>query len=132
DALVRAGRERPDAPLSLYVHIPFCRERCSFCGCNVVIARSSSTADSYLASLIREMDLVAGLLGPRKAVSQVHWGGGTHTFLNERQIEALWSAITRRFRVLPEAEVAVEIDPKVTSRSQLALLRSLGFNRLSM
>ena len=132
DALVRAGRERPDAPLSLYVHIPFCRERCSFCGCNVVIARSSSTADSYLASLIREMDLVAGLLGPRKAVSQVHWGGGTPTFLNERQIEALWSAITRRFRVLPEAEVAVEIDPKVTSRSQLALLRSLGFNRLSM
>ena len=132
EALVRAGRERPDAPLSLYVHIPFCRERCSFCGCNVVIARSSSTADAYLGALVREMDLVADLLGPRKSVSQVHWGGGTPTFLDERQIEALWSAIARRFRVLPDAEVAIQIDPKVTSHSQLALLRSLGFYRLSM
>jgi len=132
DALTRAGRERPEAPLSIYVHIPFCRERCSFCGCNVVIARSSSTADAYLGSLVREMEVVAGLLGPRRSVSQIHWGGGTPTFLSERQIEALWNAIARRFRVLPDAEVAVEIDPKVTSRSQLALLRSLGFNRLSM
>ena len=132
DALIRAGRERPDAPLSIYLHIPFCRERCSFCGCNVVITRSSAKADDYLALLIREMDRVADLLGPRRSLSQVHWGGGTPTFLSERQIEALWMAITSRFQVLPDAEVAVEIEPKVTSRSQLALLRSLGFNRLSM
>jgi oxygen-independent coproporphyrinogen-3 oxidase len=130
-ALTRAGA-RAGAPLSLYVHIPFCRERCSFCGCNVVIARSTATADRYLGSLMREMDTVADLLGDRRSVTQVHWGGGTPTFLEERQIETLWTAITRRFRVLPEAEVAVEIDPKVTSRSQLSLLRSLGFNRLSM
>jgi oxygen-independent coproporphyrinogen III oxidase len=130
-ALSRAAA-RTDAPLSLYFHIPFCRERCSFCGCNVVIARSTATADRYLASLMREMDTVADLLGERRSVTQIHWGGGTPTFLEERQIETLWTAITRRFRVLPEAEVAVEIDPKVTSRSQLALLRSLGFNRLSM
>jgi oxygen-independent coproporphyrinogen-3 oxidase len=132
DALVRAGRERTDAPLSLYVHIPFCRERCSFCGCNVVIARSTDTADSYLAALVREMETVAHLLGERRSVLQIHWGGGTPTFLDERQIDSLWSAIARLFRVLPEAEVAVEIDPKVTRQSQLALLRSLGFNRMSM
>ena len=131
-ALSRAGRQRPDAPLSIYVHIPFCRERCSFCGCNVVIARSPAKADAYLGALVREMDIVAGLLGERRTVSQIHWGGGTPTFLNERQIEGLWTAIARRFRVLPDAEVAVEIDPKVTTRSQLALLRKLGFNRMSM
>jgi len=130
-ALLRAA-DRRDDPLSLYVHIPFCRERCSFCGCNVVIARSAATADRYLAALMHEMDTVAGLLGDRRNVMQIHWGGGTPTFLEERQIDSLWTAIARRFRVLPEAEVAVEIDPKVTTRSQLELLRSLGFNRLSM
>lgn len=130
-ALSNAGKQT-DAPLSLYLHIPFCRERCSFCGCNVVISRSTASADAYLGSLVREMDAVAQLLGDRRTVSQIHWGGGTPTFLEERQIESLWSAITRRFRVLPDAEVAVEIDPKVTTRSQLKLLRSLGFNRMSM
>jgi len=129
-ALARAGQK--DAPLSLYVHIPFCKERCSFCGCNVAIARSSSTADPYLASLLREMDAVCDLLGSRRSLSQIHWGGGTPTFLDERQIAQLFTAISSRFGILPDAEVAVEIDPKVTSRSQLELLRALGFNRLSM
>ena len=130
-ALSEAGKQT-DAPLSLYFHIPFCRERCSFCGCNVVISRSTAGADAYLGALVREMDAAAELLGDRRAVSQIHWGGGTPTFLEERQIEALWTAITRRFRVLPDAEVAIEIDPKVTRLSQLQLLRSLGFNRMSM
>lgn len=130
-ALSEAGK-RPEAPLSLYLHIPFCRERCSFCGCNVVISRSTAGADAYLGALVREMDAAAELLGDRRTVSQIHWGGGTPTFLEERQIESLWTAITRRFRVLPDAEVAIEIDPKVTTRSQLKLLRSLGFNRMSM
>jgi oxygen-independent coproporphyrinogen III oxidase len=131
EALTCAGKDG-EAPLSLYVHIPFCRERCSFCGCNVAIARSTATAEPYLASLASEMDSVAALLGGRRTLSQIHWGGGTPTFLAERQIAWLWRAINDRFRVLPDAEVAVEIDPKVTSRSQLALLRSIGFNRLSM
>lgn len=131
EALSRAGRQS-GAPLSLYVHIPFCRERCSFCGCNVVISRNTATADAYLEALAHEMDAVAHLLGDRRDVSQIHWGGGTPTFLEPRQIEALWAALTRRFRLLPDAEVAVEIDPKVTTRAQLALLRSLGFNRMSM
>ncbi len=130
-ALGRAAR-LPDAPLSTYVHIPFCRERCTFCGCNVVVTRSRGKADRYLGTLMREMDKVADLLGERRSLSQIHWGGGTPTFLDERQIETLWTAITRRFRVLPNAEVAIEIDPVVTSRSQLDLLRKLGFNRLSV
>lgn len=131
EALLRAG-QGPEAPLSIYVHIPFCRERCSFCGCNVVIARSPSRADTYLGCLVREMDAVAALLGERRAVAQIHWGGGTPTFLEERQIASLWEAIARRFHVRRDAEVAIEIDPNVTTESQLRLLRSLGFNRMSM
>lgn len=127
-----AASKSPERPLSLYFHIPFCRERCSFCGCNVVISRSSSAADAYLEALIREMDLVAARLGERRSVSQIHWGGGTPTFLEEDQIEALWTAICKRFHVLPDAEAAIEIDPKVTTTSQLSVLRSLGFNRMSM
>ena len=130
-ALAEAGK-RTEAPLSLYLHIPFCRERCSFCGCNVVISRSTAGADAYLGALVREMDAAVELLGDRRSVSQIHWGGGTPTFLEERQIESLWAAINRRFRVLPDAEVAIEIDPKVTTVSQLTLLRKLGFNRMSM
>ena len=130
DALRQAGKR--NAPLSIYVHIPFCRERCSFCGCNVVISRSSASADAYLGCLVREMDTAVELLGGRRDVAQIHWGGGTPTFLEERQIASLWEAIGRRFNVLGDAEVAIEIDPKVTSVSQLRLLRSLGFNRMSM
>jgi len=130
-ALRRASRT-PKAPLSTYLHIPFCKERCAFCGCNVVVTRSRSKADRYLETLTREMDTVAALLGERRSLAQIHWGGGTPTYLDERQIETLWTAITDRFRVLPEAEVAIEIDPVVTSRSQLELLRRLGFNRISV
>ena len=130
-ALHRAS-QTPAAPLSTYVHIPFCRERCTFCGCNVVVTRSRGKADRYLETLTREMDTVAGHLGERRSLSQIHWGGGTPTFLDERQIETLWTAITDRFRVLPNAEVAIEIDPVVTSRSQLEVLRQLGFNRISV
>ena len=130
-ALNRAA-QTPAAPLSLYAHIPFCKERCAFCGCNVVITRSSATADRYLGALMREMDTVAARLGERRSLSQIHWGGGTPTFLDERQIDQLWTATTRRFRVLPSAEVSIEIDPVVTTASQLDLLRGLGFNRISM
>ncbi len=130
-ALDRASR-RPEALLSLYAHIPFCKERCGFCACNVVITRSRATADRYLDALVREMDTVVGHLGERRSLSQIHWGGGTPTFLDERQLEFLWTAIARRFQVQAGAEVSIEIDPVVTTRSQLECLRGLGFNRISM
>lgn len=127
-----ARAARPEQSLSLYVHIPFCRERCAFCGCNVVVARSSATADGYLDLVVRELDAVAAKLRDRTELLQVHWGGGTPTFLDQRQISALWSAISRRFHVLPSAEIAIEIDPAATSFGQLDLLRRLGFNRVSL
>jgi oxygen-independent coproporphyrinogen III oxidase len=121
-----------DAPLSLYFHIPFCRAMCTYCGCNVVVARRQDRADLYLDHLIRELDVVCGHLPRRRRVAQLHLGGGTPTFLDERQLLRLWRAITDRFQIERDAEVALEIDPVVTTTEQLALLRGFGFNRVSM
>jgi oxygen-independent coproporphyrinogen III oxidase len=129
--LAEAARE-PQAPLSLYFHIPFCRELCTFCGCNVVIDRERQKAQPYLAHLALELDLAAARLGGRRRFSQLHWGGGTPTFLDSDQIGRLWGDITRRFTPAPDAEIAIEVDPVVTSLDQIRLLRELGFNRLSM
>jgi oxygen-independent coproporphyrinogen III oxidase len=124
--------QRSDEPLALYVHLPFCAERCSFCGCNVIITRKRGVAERYLDHLEREIDLVADRLGARTGVAQLHWGGGTPTYLNTEEMQRLWAVLTRRFRILPGAEVAVEVDPRVTTPEHVELLRSLGFNRVSM
>lgn len=130
--LREAGEHEPTEPLSLYTHIPFCQAMCLYCGCNVIISRNRERAEPYLAALDTEMELVSGLLGERRRVSQLHWGGGTPTFLDEDQLRRLWSSITRRFELTPDAEVSVETNPATTSLEQLALLRELGFNRLSI
>jgi oxygen-independent coproporphyrinogen-3 oxidase len=130
--LARAEALGADEPLSLYVHIPFCRQMCSYCGCNVVVARRQERADRYIEVLAREMDLVCAHLPHRRRLSQLHLGGGTPTFLTEEQLQRLWTELTARFEVLPDAEVALEIDPVVTTTGQLSLLRKLGFNRVSM
>jgi oxygen-independent coproporphyrinogen III oxidase len=130
-ALERASEAAGD-PLSIYVHIPFCREMCTFCGCNAIVSRSTERADRYLDAVRREIGLVADRLGARRAVTRVHLGGGTPTTLDERQLLALWQSLTDRFEIRRDAEVAIEIDPAVTSTEQLALLRGLGFNRVSM
>jgi oxygen-independent coproporphyrinogen III oxidase len=132
ERLEAAGAAGQAVPLSLYVHLPFCRSLCWYCGCNVVISRERSAADRYIDHLIRELDLVVARLGSRRALAQVHWGGGTPTFLSELQLERLWSELTRRFSLQPDAEVAIEVHPSVTTHEQLTLLRQLGFNRVSM
>jgi oxygen-independent coproporphyrinogen-3 oxidase len=130
-ALARASA-RPSEPLSLYLHIPFCRAMCSYCGCNVVATRDQTRADRYLDAIAAEATMVAERLGARRTVSRLHLGGGTPTFLDERQLWRLWDVVTDHFTLLPDAEVAVEIDPVVTTASQIALLARFGFNRLSM
>ncbi|MHB8079347.1 MAG: oxygen-independent coproporphyrinogen III oxidase [Candidatus Krumholzibacteriia bacterium] len=122
----------PDRPLALYVHVPFCEERCAFCGCNVVVTRRRETADPYLDRLERELDLVADRLGPRRGVTQLHWGGGTPNFLDEPRLRRLMAMLRARFTLAPGAEVALEIDPVVSSPGQVRLLRELGFNRISL
>ena len=123
---------RSDEPLSLYLHLPFCSHRCAFCGCHVVITTKHDVATDYLSVLHREIDLVADRLGDRLSVRQYHWGGGTPTFLTVEEMEALHRKVTSRFRIEPDAEVAIEVDPRVTSDEQLELLQRLGFNRISM
>jgi oxygen-independent coproporphyrinogen-3 oxidase len=127
-----AAAARPDDPLSLYVHLPFCEHRCTFCGCNVVITRRRSIAEEYLTYLHREIREVARRLGNRRKVVQYHWGGGTPTYLQPDEMRDLQQVVTECFDILPDAEAAIEVDPRVTSREQIDLLRSMGFNRLSM
>jgi oxygen-independent coproporphyrinogen-3 oxidase len=122
----------PAEPISIYIHIPFCEERCTFCGCNVIITRKAGVADRYIDHVEREIALIAGRLGGRRRVLQYHWGGGTPTYLTVAQIERLHCAVLGAFEIAPEAEVAIEVDPRVTTREQVDRLRRLGWNRLSM
>jgi len=130
EALARADERKE--PLSVYVHLPFCREMCRFCGCNVVATHDRSRADAYLDVLEKEVELVAHRLPNRRGFTQLHWGGGTPTFLDERQLERCHAILTRHFQFEAGGEKAIEIDPAITTRSQIALLAKLGFNRISM
>ena len=130
-SLARANA-RPGEPLSVYVHLPFCEERCAYCGCNVVITKHREVAEKYLDYLDREIDLLAAHLPDRRRVSQLHWGGGTPTYYHADQLDRVFARLVRHFTFTPDAEIGVEIDPRVTSADQLETLRARGFNRLSM
>ena len=130
DHLARANASKD--PLSLYVHLPFCREMCRFCGCNVVATHDRSRADAYLDVLEQEVALVAAKLPDRRAFTQLHWGGGTPTFLDEQQLARCHEIIGRHFHFEAGGEKAVEIDPAITTRSQISALAKMGFNRISM
>ncbi|MGC3997421.1 MAG: oxygen-independent coproporphyrinogen III oxidase [Anaeromyxobacter sp.] len=130
DHLARANAAQ--GPLSLYVHLPFCREMCRFCGCNVIATHDRSRADGYLDVLEKEVALVAARLPDRREVSQLHWGGGTPTFLDERQLVRCHEILGRHFTFTKDVEKAIEIDPAITTRAQIETLARLGFNRISM
>ena len=127
-----ARAEAEGGPLSLYVHLPFCREMCRFCGCNVVATHDQTRADAYLDTLAKEVALVVGHLPRRRTVTQLHWGGGTPTFLDEKQLARCHAILADHFQFAPDVEKAVEIDPAITTRSQVTALAGMGFNRISM
>ncbi|AMY08611.1 Oxygen-independent coproporphyrinogen-III oxidase [Luteitalea pratensis] len=127
-----AAAAKPDAPLSLYVHLPFCESRCAFCGCSVVVTRKRQVAEQYLEYLFREIGMVAEALGRRRQVVQYHWGGGTPSYLSPDQMRALHQEVGRHFAIDPAGELALEVDPRVTSSEQIETLSALGFNRLSL
>lgn len=131
ERLARVNRAG-DAPLSAYVHLPFCEHRCAFCGCNVVITPHRDVASRYLDAVEQEIDLLASHLPDRRTVSQMHWGGGTPTYYTPAQLSRVFDRITRHFTFTPDAELGIEVDPRVTTFEHLEVLRSLGFNRLSM
>lgn len=121
----------PDRPLSLYVHIPFCHRLCYFCGCNKIVTRQLHKADRYLDVLEQEIKQRAPLFTGR-SVTQLHWGGGTPTFLNQQQVSRLVGLLRSHFTLADDVEMSIEVDPREIELEMIDHLRSLGFNRLSM
>ncbi|HET6982799.1 MAG TPA: oxygen-independent coproporphyrinogen III oxidase [Myxococcaceae bacterium] len=117
---------------SIYVHVPFCRKLCFYCGCNMLVTRSESLVERYLQALELELDRVTALLPERPQIVQVHLGGGTPTYLDPDQLARLADAIQARLPWEPGIEASVEIHPAVTTRAQIRALARLGFNRVSM
>ncbi len=128
EALARA---RSDRELSLYAHVPFCDSLCYYCGCNMVATRDYSKTQPYLAAIEREMERTAALVDPARVARQLHWGGGTPTYLNPDDIRRLMAMMRRYFTIAPDAEVSCEVDPRELTYEHLAALRETGFNRLS-
>ena len=120
------------APLSLYVHVPFCRHACWYCGCNRVTTHAGSKAVApYLAALARELELIQQQLPQRRTLAQLHWGGGTPNYLTNAEISQLWSLIAQHFDLAEDLEASIEVNPEFLDREQVMHLRQLGFNRIS-
>ena len=118
-------------PLSIYVHIPFCESVCYYCACNKVITKHHERAEEYLQALEAEIGLHVAVLGKGKSVSQLHFGGGSPTFLSDTEIERLMAALRTAFRIAPGAELSIEVDPRTVTTERLQNLARMGFNRLS-
>ena len=132
EALRQSNETIPARPLSIYMHLPFCDRLCLFCGCNVVINKNHDVLIPYLDKLKWEIDQLSRRLDNSRPVIQFHWGGGTPTYLSPAQMEELFGYTKERFAFASDAEIGVEVDPRVTRESHLTALRSMGFNRISM
>ena len=131
-ALQLRNETRAAHPLSLYVHLPFCNTICYYCACNKIITRNREHSERYVSSLEREIAIVGALLEGDPPVSQLHWGGGTPTFLARDEMRALMHALRRNFRFAPDTEISIEVDPRKVGEETVAFLAELGFNRMSV
>ena len=116
------------APLSLYVHVPFCNTICYYCACNKVITKNHEHSGKYIRYVTKEIGIVGGLVEGTPPVTQLHWGGGTPTFLSHAEMGALRG----QFRFAPDAEISIEVDPRKVDAKTIAYLAELGFNRISV
>ncbi|EIC22062.1 oxygen-independent coproporphyrinogen III oxidase [Thiorhodovibrio frisius] len=137
EAAYRATCERSNAskrPLSLYFHIPFCDTLCFYCACNKVATKDRSLAQPYLERMYREMEMQSALFDDDRVVEQLHWGGGTPTFISQQQMRELMDQTRKNFRLLDDdsGEYSIEIDPREAGGDTVKLLRELGFNRMSL
>jgi len=130
---VRASNET-GRPLSLYIHIPFCAHVCYYCACNKIVTADRSRAREYLDHLYQEIRLQAALVDPGRRVEQLHFGGGTPTFLSEQELCELMGVLRENFHLIEDGsgEYSIEIDPRELRKETLGILRDLGFNRLSL
>ena len=122
----------PERGISLYAHIPFCDTLCYYCGCNMIATKDYSKAEAYLQVLFKEIDRVAALTDPGRKVHQLHWGGGTPTYLKPDDMRRLHAHLANRFQLAPDAEIGCEMDPRELTRDHVRALRACGFNRLSL
>lgn len=130
----RSNETDTPAPLSLYFHIPFCNTVCFYCACNKVITANRKRAQPYLDHLFREIRMQGELFDRDRPVEQLHWGGGTPTFISDEQMRALMDETRRHFSLRDDdsGEYSIEIDPREADAGTMALLRELGFNRISL
>ena len=129
---LQAASQKADESLAIYCHIPFCRKRCYYCGCNTVVSNDPCRGENYVSVLGNEIEAVHGYLGKRRHVALIHFGGGTPTYLNTAELTELLGHLRRHFRFLPKAEMSMEVDPRVTTFEQIDFLADQGFNRISM
>jgi len=137
DAEYRAYIDQSNAaggPLSLYFHVPFCDTVCFYCACNKIVTKNRAHAAPYLDNVCREIAMQGALFEPSRKVAQLHWGGGTPTFLNDEQMKRLMDTTRRYFNLYDDdsGEYSIEVDPRETNDRTIALLRELGFNRISL
>ena len=121
-------------PLSLYVHIPFCRALCYYCGCNKIVTRNAERVERYLGALFTEIELQGALFDRSRPVEQLHFGGGTPTYLDTQQLGRLFDVLHANFSLgtSDDRQFSIEVDPRTVDRTRIAELRDLGFNRLSL
>lgn len=129
--LVASNGQQPEN-ISLYIHIPFCPQRCHFCGCSTVIAQRRNVVERYVQALKSEIKLVSSLLDPSRTVTQIHWGGGTPNSISMNFIREIMDWIRQYFRLSPQAEVAMECSPAYLDYSHIDQLAEMGFNRISL
>ena len=127
----QSGKLGKQPPLSLYVHIPFCESLCYYCACNKIITKHKERAADYLRYLRKEVELHTRHLGRGQAVSQLHLGGGTPTFMSDEELRQLMAMLREHFKFVPGGEYSVEVDPRTVNAQRLGVLAELGFNRLS-
>ena len=132
NALHARNQTRPQQPLSLYVHLPFCNTICYYCACNKVITKDHGRSAKYIRYLGREIGIVGGLIEGGPKVEQLHWGGGTPTFLARDEMATLMGLLRGGFDVAADAEISIEVDPRKVDAETIAFLGSLGFNRISV
>ena len=130
--LANRGLGGMNRPLSLYVHLPFCKSICYYCGCNKVITKDHGRSAKYIGYVAREIEMQSRLLQGPHDVAQLHWGGGTPTFLAADEMRELMAATRSQFNLLPDGEYSIEIDPRGVSAEMVAVLAELGFNRASV
>ena len=119
-------------PLSVYVHLPFCDTACYYCACNKVVTSDHGRSAKYIKYLGKELSMVGALLGEDRRIKQLHWGGGTPTFLTREEMGALVGALRGQFEREPDCECSIEVDPRRIEPGRMAFLAGLGFNRASI